>query len=291
MTDGPARLRATFASQPVSAHNDAWDALYAESFHPWDRAGPSLALADLLAQRTDLIPPPAERDPDPDPDPDPGASSGVGAAVARRSALVPGCGLGHDVLLLSALGYDVVGLDCSARALELARENKAEADAGGRYAAEHGEDGLGSGRVTWVSGDFFGTAWEAGAGANRFDLIFDYTFLCALNPSERPRWAKRMSQLLSPGGQLICLEFPSGKPLTLQGPPWGVWPEVYEALLAHPGEPVEYADDGSVKPGAVPRLPHPDGLHRVCLVKPRRTHKAGTNEDGSVRDFISVWSR
>ena len=100
-----------------------------------------------------------------------------------------------------------------------------------------------------------------------------------------------MSQLLSPGGQLICLEFPSGKPLSLQGPPWGVWPEVYEALLEHPGEPIEYADDGNVKPGSVPRLPHPDGLHRVCLVKPRRTHKAGTNEDGSVRDFISVWSR
>jgi hypothetical protein len=100
-----------------------------------------------------------------------------------------------------------------------------------------------------------------------------------------------MSQLLAPGGQLICLEFPSGKPLSLQGPPWGVWPEVYEALLEHPGEPIEYADDGSVKSDSVPRLPHPDGLHRVCLVKPQRTHKAGTNEDGSVRDFISVWTR
>ncbi|TFB07298.1 putative thiol methyltransferase 2 [Trichoderma ghanense] len=285
MTDNPTRLRETFASKPVSAHNDAWAALYAESFHPWDRAGPSLALADLLGQRTDLIPPSVSSASSSS-----SSSSSSGAAFARRLALVPGCGLGHDVLLLSALGYDVVGLDYSARALELAREIKARADAEGRYAEYH-RDGIGSGRVTWVSGDFFGTGWEADAGASKFDLIFDYTFLCALQPSERPRWAKRMSQLLCPGGQLICLEFPSGKPLSLQGPPWGVWPEVYEALLEHPGEPIEYADDGNVKPDSVPRLPHPDGLHRVCLVKPRRTHKAGTNEDGSVRDFISVWSR
>lgn len=116
-------------------------------------------------------------------------------------------------------------------------------------------------------------------------------FLCALQPSERPRWAKRMAQLLAPGGQLICLEFPSGKPLSQQGPPWGVWPEVYEALLANPGEPIEYTDDGNAKHSASPKQPHPDALHRVCLVKPPRTHKAGTNEDGSVRDFISVWSR
>lgn len=100
-----------------------------------------------------------------------------------------------------------------------------------------------------------------------------------------------MSQLLAPNGQLICLEFPSGKPLSLQGPPWGVWPEVYEALLANPGEPVEYTDDGNVKSSTSPKQPHPDALHRVCLVKPPRTHKAGLNEDGTVRDFISVWSR
>lgn len=37
--------------------------------------------------------------------------------------------------------------------------------------------------------------------------------------------------------------------------------------------------------------PKDAALHRLCLVKPGRTHEAGTGEDGSVRDFISVWSR
>ncbi|KAL7926243.1 S-adenosyl-L-methionine-dependent methyltransferase [Trichoderma austrokoningii] len=271
------KLRDHFASKPISAHNAAWDALYAESFTPWDRAGPSAALADLLAQRTDLIPPSLERDPRGNPLRD---SSG---RVLRRSALIPGCGVGHDVLLLSSLGYDVVGLDCSHRALSAARENQQKT----QYKST--EEGVECGRVTWVEGDFFGDGWEG--GAQKFDLIYDYTFLCALQPSQRPNWAKRMSQLLAPSGQLICLEYPSGKPLSLQGPPWGVWPEVYEALLANPGEPVEYTDDGNVKPSTTPRQPHPDALHRVCLVKPRRTHQAGLNEDGTVRDFISVWSR
>ncbi|KAH6609498.1 thiol methyltransferase 2 [Trichoderma cornu-damae] len=286
MASSPNRLRDTFASRPVAAHGDTWDSLYAESFHPWDRAGPSLALADLIAQRTDLIPPALERDPRGLPLRD------AAGAVIRRSALVPGCGLGHDVLLLSSLGYDAVGLDYSQRALGLARDNQRAALEEGRYKSV--EDGVDSGRVTWVSGDFFADRWEGGPGgeaAGRFDLIYDYTFLCALHPSERPRWARRMARLLAPGGRLICLEFPSGKPLSEQGPPWGVWPEVYEALLAHPGEPVEYADDGNVRESETPRQPHPDALHRVCLVKPPRTHKAGTNEDGSVRDFISVWSR
>lgn len=99
-----------------------------------------------------------------------------------------------------------------------------------------------------------------------------------------------MTQLLTPRGFLICLEYPSGKPLSERGPPWGLWPEVYEELLSAPGHTVEYNDDGTVvfRPCSKPSS---DALHRICLVKPTRTHKAGTNDDGSVRDFISVWSR
>lgn len=164
------KLRDHFASKPVSAHTDAWDALYAESFTPWDRAGPSLALADLLVQRTDLIPPSLERDSRGNPLHD---STG---RVVRRSALIPGCGVGHDVLLLSSLGYDVVGLDYSHRALGAAKENQKKALDDGKYKSI--EEGVECGRVTWVSGDFFGDKWEGGEGSEgtqKFDLIYDYT--------------------------------------------------------------------------------------------------------------------
>ena len=98
-----------------------------------------------------------------------------------------------------------------------------------------------------------------------------------------------MSQLLAPKGRLVCLEFPSGKALTDNGPPWGLNPEVYEALLAHPGEEISYNDDGTVVDPPSPK-PQDGALHRLCLIKPTRTHPAGTREDGTVTDFISVWS-
>lgn len=88
----------------------------------------------------------------------------------------------------------------------------------------------------------------------------------------------------------MCLEFPSGKPLSEPGPPWGLNPEVYEALLTCPGEDVAYDDDGDVICTASAK-PRDDALHRLSIIKPTRTHQVGTAEDGTVLDFISVWTR
>src|SRR4051794_24490209 len=100
LTDSPAqdvnRLKETFTA-PFPAHASRWDSLWRESYTPWDRGGPSLALADLLSSQLSspssqqLIPIPSSQDDD----------------QKRKKALVPGCGRGHDVLLLSSFGYDV----------------------------------------------------------------------------------------------------------------------------------------------------------------------------------------
>ncbi|KAG5914103.1 hypothetical protein E4U53_004709, partial [Claviceps sorghi] len=114
-------------------------------------------------------------------------------------------------------------------------------------------------------------------------------FLCALPPSARPNWSSRITQLLAPSGHLICLEFPSGKPLSEGGPPWGLTPEVYEALLSAPGTPVAYHDDTGRPVERVPAKPHPRALHRLSLIKPTRTHEGGEEVPG--RHMISVWTR
>ncbi|KAH7325963.1 S-adenosyl-L-methionine-dependent methyltransferase [Stachybotrys elegans] len=282
--EAAARLTKTFGSIPFSSHPAAWNSCWNDQFTPWDRSGPSHALADLLSQRPDLVPPAQERDARGDP------IRNATGTVTKRTALVPGCGRGHDVLLLSAYGYDVWGLDTSETAIQKARDNQAAAGESKEYEVVNGME---KGAVDWIVGDFFADDWTQGIGANgtgKFDLIYDYTFLCALPLDVRPRWAKRMSELITPTGRLICLEYPSGRPLTELGPAWGVWPEVYEALLSAPGDPVEYNQDGTPIGTPSPK-PRDDALHRLSLIKPRRTHKAGTNEDGSVRDFISVWSR
>lgn len=44
-------------------------------------------------------------------------------------------------------------------------------------------------------------------------------FFSALSPPQRPLWARRMTELLAPGGRLVCLEFPRSKPSSEPGPP------------------------------------------------------------------------
>ncbi|KAM0287526.1 hypothetical protein ACHAQH_000480 [Verticillium albo-atrum] len=272
------KLSTTFAMSPLSSHGPKWSSLWEEKYTPWDRGGPSLALNDFLLSRPNLVPP-------------------VTAYTGPRpKALVPGCGKGHDVLLLAAFGYDVVGLDFAPGAAREAIENQKsvlEAQQEGQAAADiyRPKEGVPStGKISWATGDFFSDEWLEQSGLSKgttFDLIFDYTFLCALPLSARPKWAARMASLLSPdGGRLVCLEFPSGKPLTQAGPPWGLTNETYLALLARPGEEPTTAPDGGIN---LPE-PRPGGLRRLELVKPARTHKAGENEDGTVRDWLHVWT-
>lgn len=165
----PNILRDTFAAASASDHPSAWDNLYQHDFHPWDRGGPSLALADLLSQRHDLVPPAQETDRRGNPLRD---ESG---AVIRKTALVPGCGRGHDVLLLKTFGYDVWGLDCSADGIRRARENVAQRQ---QEQAPQPVGDVHLGSEKWIVADFFGDEWSQGVGTDgsgKFDLVYDYT--------------------------------------------------------------------------------------------------------------------
>ncbi|KAK1829070.1 S-adenosyl-L-methionine-dependent methyltransferase [Podospora conica] len=259
------RLRDTFSSAPFSAHPKHWDLLWQDAFTPWDRGGPSPALLDLLTQHRDLFP---HTSPNP-------------------TAFVPGCGRGYDVLLLSSFGYDVTGLDVSSTSLARAAETEQALASDETYAAR--DPGRGKGEVKWVRADFFDDGAE-GVG-RRFDLVFDYTFFCALPPSARPAWARRMSQLVRPsGGRLVCLEWPLTKSPEAGGPPWAVSREAYVAHLGHPGEEVAYdPETGGVASSAAEAPPSAGGLDLLFREKPARTHKAGYDDKGEVVDYISVW--
>lgn len=52
-----------------------------------------------------------------------------------------------------------------------------------------------------------------------FDLILEQTFFCALDPQLRADYARKMAQLLGPGGTLAGVLFDF--PLTEEGPPFG----------------------------------------------------------------------
>jgi methyl halide transferase len=59
----------------------------------------------------------------------------------------------------------------------------------------------------------------------RYDIIIEQTFYCALPPSMRDDYVKKMSTLLAPGGKLTGLMFCF--PLTEKGPPFGGSKEEY----------------------------------------------------------------
>ena len=296
--DARERLRQHFLQDRTpSRWNELWTT---GSFLPWDRGVPNPALKDALLSHSSTIGPPLHPD------------------GTRKRALVPGCGKGYDVLLLSAAGYDAYGLEVSG-AVEAARSHARGVEGEEAYAVF--DEKVGPGKVEFVEGDFYSDAWEKvitgdGEGGG-FDLIYDYTvsfsaspsyliccaglftaqlhssvsatelttpkFLCAMPPTIRPSWSKRMSELLAQTGTLICLEFPTYKDPKTGGPPWGLTPETYEMLLPYPGEEPEYDDKGYVvkREG---RAENPRGLRRVAHWKAERTHPIGQGND-----CVSLW--
>ncbi|KAL1310485.1 hypothetical protein AAFC00_000775 [Neodothiora populina] len=290
--DARERLKATFVDRDPSTHPERWDALWQKKDTPWDQGTPNPALVDFLREPKDLIPTPV-------------AAEG-GTTTRRRKALVPGCGAGYDVLLFASFGYDAYGVEGSRTAIEAAEQAKANHESRPEYAVADSKVGCGEARFLY--GNFFEDDWLdeiEGSEKEGFDVIYDYTFLCALPPAIRPKWAQRMSRLLSPTGRLVCLEFPTYKAPSLGGPPWAVRPAFYVALLSRPGEAIEYDDGGNLKNGyeydeqvgLVKRTEREagvevvegverteKGLLRVAHWRPERTH-----EIGKETDWISVW--
>ena len=125
-------------------------------------------------------------------------------------ALVPGCGSGYDVVAMASPTRRVTGLDISKTALE-----QAQVFAQKSPNAEFTE---------FQCADFF-----TFSPPSKFDLIFDYTFFCALEPSLRERWAEKTAELLALDGELLTLMFPLDD--HEGGPPYAVSLEAYEKVL------------------------------------------------------------
>ena len=113
-------------------------------------------------------------------------------------------------------------------------------------------------------------------------------FFCAMNPDMRPDWSRRMSQLLAPRGNLVCLEFPTTKGASTGGPPFSSPPTAYMEHLSHPGEKVPYDSEGNVISNPLVEA-SPNGLERVAHFHPKDAHQVGKDDQGNVRDYIAIW--
>lgn len=124
----------------------------------------------------------------------------------NSSILIPGCGNAHEAIYLLEKGFtNVTILDYS----EIVTNELKK-----RF-----EDNQ---NIKIICNDFF-------QHHGNYDLIFEQTFLCALQPNQRQDYVKQIKALLKPKGKLVGLLF--GKEFGQDFPPFGGTKEEYLNLF------------------------------------------------------------
>jgi methyl halide transferase len=131
----------------------------------------------------------------------------------KGQALVPGGGRGYDAIHLAKIGLDVDLVDFAPSAVQAALELAAQEKA----------------RVYAYLADFFELP-KVGYHQNSYDLILEYTFFCAIDPSLRQKYAETVAKLLKPKGILLALFFPTQT--DKEGPPFLVSKQEVEKLFS-----------------------------------------------------------
>ena len=112
--------------------------------------------------------------------------------------LIPGCGNAHEAEYLLQQGFiNITLIDISATLVNSLQEKL-------QFYTEKGH-------VRVIHQDFF-------EHAGSYDLVIEQTFFCAIEPSLRTLYAKKMSKLLKPKGKLVGLLFDCNFE---GGPPFG----------------------------------------------------------------------
>ncbi|MDB4991487.1 MAG: thiopurine S-methyltransferase [Myxococcaceae bacterium] len=143
----------------------AWNARYAQGQTGWDRGGAAPALVALLTRI-------------------PHGQSALTSGRAR--VLVPGAGFGHDAIAWAGAGFDVTAVDFAKLAV-IGLRQWAEA-AGVTLRA--------------LEADIFELPHEL-EGA--FDVVWEQTCLCAIDPARRHEYVQMLERVLVPGGTVYAL--------------------------------------------------------------------------------------
>jgi SAM-dependent methyltransferase len=132
------------------------------------------------------------------------------ASLSPRRVLEVGCGTGTNALWLAEAGFDVVALDLSPTAIELARAKAASQAA----------------KPQFLVRDFLAEPVEG-----RFDLVFDRgVFHVFDDPADRAMFAARVAGLLAPEGVWYSLIGSTEGPPRSGGPPRRSARDVVEAI-------------------------------------------------------------
>ena len=109
----------------------------------------------------------------------------------KKKILIPGAGKGHDAIYLAEKGHDVYAVDFSIQATDYIRK-----------AAQNKKV-----KINVINKNLF----SLNKYYNSFDIFLEYTFYCAISPSERSRYIKESYKLLKDDGRLVGIFLPLNK--------------------------------------------------------------------------------
>ncbi|BCI52335.1 SAM-dependent methyltransferase [Mycolicibacterium litorale] len=104
--------------------------------------------------------------------------------AVRGAVLDAGCGAGEHTILLTELGHDVLGIDFSARAVELARRNAADRGVAARFEVAD---------ATRLD------------GGPRFDTVIDSALFHVFDADDRARYVDSLRSVCRPGAVVHLL--------------------------------------------------------------------------------------
>jgi SAM-dependent methyltransferase len=124
-------------------------------------------------------------------EPQPTITELVGGGWIRGAVLDAGCGSGEHTIYLANLGYDVLGIDFSARALDKARANAVERHIDARFELA---DALHLGDQP------------------RFDTVIDSALFHVFGPEERAQYTRSLHAVCRPGALVHVLALSDAEP-------------------------------------------------------------------------------
>jgi methyl halide transferase len=203
--------------------------------------------------------------------------------IKKGRALVPGCGRGYDVTALAEEDRYVIGVDISEDAIFSATERLHQLITLCEHCVIKPNPPID--RLEFKCMSFFDL--ETDVPEKLFDFVYDYTFLCALDPRIHKKWKKKMVELVKPEGELLCIVYPIMK--KAGGPPFQMSLEYVEELCAPEFVPFS----GFAYEGPFYSLPWSNAAQAIEMLPPELCHQGreGTGGENSAASGIIRFQR
>lgn len=167
---------------------------------------------------------------------------------------VPLCGKAHDMAWLAAQGFEVVGVELSAKAVGQFFE---EMDVAPEIAGHGSLTRFSAGSITIYAGDLFALDGATLSGVN---AVYDRASLVAMPASMRDNYAHQV-RALTPAAKRLLITFAYDQP-QMEGPPFSINTAEVERLFA--GEyDLTCLEERDVEGGLKGRIPATEAAWRM----------------------------